>query len=58
MRLRYRPIRTLRRSEGVVWLWCETRKQGPRVAMADRRLLVGCKTFIGVELGGEVRNDV
>jgi hypothetical protein len=25
--------------------------------MADRRLLVGCKTFIGVEFGGEVRND-
>jgi hypothetical protein len=41
-----------------VWLWGETRKQGPGIAMANRRLLVGCKTFIGVQFGGEVCGDV
>jgi hypothetical protein len=41
-----------------VWLSGETRKQGPRVAMANRRLLVRCKIFIGIQFGGEVRSDV
>ena len=41
-----------------MWLSGETRKEGPRIAVANRRLLVGCKTFIGVQFGGEVRSDV
>lgn len=34
-------------------LWGETRKQGPRIAMADRPVVVGRQAVIGVQLGGE-----
>ena len=35
----------------------ETRKQGPRIAMADCPVLVGHQAVIGVQLGGERRGD-
>jgi hypothetical protein len=42
----------------LAWTTARRRKQGARIAMADRPAFVSCQTFIGVQFGGEGRGDV
>src|ERR1700730_5909057 len=51
------PIDIAALRERYVVLWSETRKQGPRIAIADRPVLVGRQAVIGVQLGGEGCGD-
>jgi hypothetical protein len=51
------PIDIAALRERYVVLCSKTRKQSPRIAMADRPMLVGRQAVIGVQLGCEGRAD-